>query len=230
LLSSTRSPDAALKAAAAWKDPDRLPHPYFFARTLFPPGEIDKLIEPRFRPSTLAADGYTLEPTWLGWLQLAAGEARRMEPVAAVSWLEMRTYMASTLLRDADSVSMARSLEVRVPLLDTLLVEFMCALPDSARRKPGVQKALLVEALGNLLPAEILAQRKRTFTLPWEQWLRGPLKSRLEASFASIPNSLAALVKPQGVQSVWDSFLSGKTSWSRPWSLFALFEWARREE
>jgi len=230
LLASARSPDAALKAAAVWKEPDLLPHPYFFARTLFPPGEIDKLIEPRFRPSTLAADGYTLEPTWLGWLQLAAGEARRMEPVAAVSWLEMRTYMASTLLQDTDSVSMARSLEVRVPLLDTPLVEFMCALPDSARRKPGVQKALLVAALGDLLPPEILAQKKRTFTLPWEQWLRGPLKSRLEASFASIPNSLAALVKPQGVQAVWNQFLANKTSWSRPWSLFALFEWARREE
>src|SRR5258707_14511532 len=145
-----------MMATAAWQDLDDLPHPYFFTRSLFPPGEIDKLNEPRLRPSTLAADGFTLEPTWLGWLQLAAGEARRMEPVAAVSWLEMRTYMASTLLHDTDSVSMARSLEVRVPLLDTPLVEFMCALPDSTRHKPGMQKALLVEALGNLLPAEIL--------------------------------------------------------------------------
>src|SRR5246127_4558175 len=73
LLASGRSPDAATKATAAWRNPERLPHPYYFARALFPPGEIEKLIEPRFRPSTLAADGYTLEPTWLGWLQLAAG-------------------------------------------------------------------------------------------------------------------------------------------------------------
>src|SRR5258708_17868689 len=99
-----------MKAVATWRDPDRLPHPYFFARTLFPPGEIDKLIEPRFRPSTLAADGYTLEPPWLGWLQLAAGEARRMGPVAAHSWLELRSYMAGKLLRDTDSVSMSLSL------------------------------------------------------------------------------------------------------------------------
>src|SRR4029434_289902 len=180
LLASRRSPDAAMKAAAAWRNPDRLPHPYYFARALFPPGEIETLIEPRFRPSTVAADGYTLEPTWLGWLQLVAGEARLLEPGAAVAWLEMRSYMASTLLRDTDSVSMARSLEVRVPLLDTPLVEFISALPDQAWRKPGVQKALLVEALGGLLPPEITAQKKRTFTLPWEQWLRGPLKPRVE--------------------------------------------------
>ena len=228
LFASGRTPDAAMKASAAWRNPERLPHPYFFSRTLFPPGEIEKLIDPRFRPSALAADGYTLEPTWLGWLQLAADEARHLEPIAAISWLEMRTYMASTLLRDTDSVSMARSLEVRVPLLDTPLVEFVTALPDSARQKRGAQKALLVEALGNLLPAEISSQKKRTFTLPWEQWLRGPLKSCMDESFASIAPLLAALLKPEGVQSVWRTFLNGRTSWSRPWALFVLNEWSRR--
>jgi len=228
LFASGRTPDAAMKASAAWRNPQRLPHPYFFSRALFPPGEIEKLIDPRFRPSALAADGYTLEPTWLGWLQLAVDEARHQEPVAAVSWLEMRTYMASTLLRDTDSVSMARSLEVRVPLLDTPLVEFVTALPDSARQKRGAQKALLVEALGNLLPAEISRQKKRTFTLPWEQWLRGPLKSCMDESFASIAPLLAALLKPEGVQSVWRTFLNGRTSWSRPWALFVLNEWSRR--
>jgi asparagine synthase (glutamine-hydrolysing) len=125
---------------------------------------------------------------------------------------------------------MARSLEVRVPLLDTPLVEFVAALPDAARRKSGVQKALLVEALGDLLPAEIISQKKRTFTLPWEEWLRGPLKPRMEESFASLPEALSALVKPDGVRTVWNAFISGKTSWSRPWSLFVLYEWARRQE
>jgi asparagine synthase (glutamine-hydrolysing) len=228
LFASGRTPDAAMKALAAWRNPRRLPHPYFFSRALFPPGEIEKLIDPRFRPSALASDGYTLEPTWLGWLQLVVDEARHQEPVAAVSWLEMRTYMASTLLRDTDSVSMARSLEVRVPLLDTPLVEFVMALPDSARQKRGAQKALLVEALGDLLPSEISSQKKRTFTLPWEQWLRGPLKSCMEESFLSIAPLLGAFVKPEGVQSVWRSFLHGKTSWSRPWALFVLNEWSRR--
>jgi asparagine synthase (glutamine-hydrolysing) len=149
--------------------------------------------------------------------------------VAAVSWLELRSYMASTLLRDTDSVSMARSLEVRVPLLDTPLVEFMTALPDEARRKPGMQKALLVEALGNLLPPEITSQTKRTFTLPWEQWLRGPLKKRLQESFSSMAPALAPFLKPTGVREVWQSFLESRTSWSRPWSLFVLNEWAKRE-
>src|SRR5713226_1684811 len=222
------APDAARKVSAAWVHPDALPHPYFFARTLFPPGQLERMIEPRFRPSTVGADGVTLEPTWVGWLGRTADEARKLEPVAGISWLEMRTHMASTLLRDTDSVSMAQSLEVRVPLLDTPVVEFAGALPDRARCSAEVQKALLVEALGDLLPQEILAQKKRTFTLPWEEWLRGPLRGRVEASFADPAPSLAAYLRAGGVRSIWTDFLAGKTTWSRPWSLYVLHEWCRQ--
>ena len=220
--------DAASKGAAAWSDAERLPHAYFFARALFTPTDLRAITEPRFRPSSIAADGTTLEPTWMGWLQRAADEGRRMGSAGAVSWMELRCYMASTLLRDTDSVSMARSLEVRVPLLDTPLVEFMCALPDKARRVKSRQKALLVDALQDILPAGIVGQRKKTFTLPWEQWLRGPLKSQLEASFSEIARPLKEHLKPDGVRSVWQTFLAGKTTWSRPWAIFVLNEWCRR--
>jgi asparagine synthase (glutamine-hydrolysing) len=228
LAGQRNSPDAARKAAAAWVNPDALPHAYFFARTLFPPGKLEQLIEPRFRPSTVGADGVTLDPTWLGWLERTADEARKLEPVAGISWLEMRSYMVSTLLRDTDSVSMAQSLEVRVPLLDTPLVEFVGTLPDAARRRSSVQKALLVEALQDLLPEEILTQHKKTFTLPWEEWLRGPLRARLEASLAEPAPALVPFLRTGGVKSVWKDFLAGRTSWSRPWSLYVLNEWCRR--
>jgi asparagine synthase (glutamine-hydrolysing) len=228
-IGSRSSSDATRKAIAAWLSPDALPHPYFFTRALFPVGaELSRLGEPRFRPSSVAADGVTLEPTWVGWLERAADGARKLEGMGSVSWLEMRSYMASTLLRDTDSVSMARSLEVRVPLLDTPLVEFVGALPDAARQRSGTAKELMIEAIGDVLPPGILAQKKRTFTLPWEQWLRGPLRKRLEASFADIAPGLTPHVRADGVREVWGAFLAGKTSWSRPWSIYALNEWCRR--
>jgi asparagine synthase (glutamine-hydrolysing) len=228
LFAQRSAPDAARKALAAWISPDRLPHPYFFARALFPVTELTRLTEPRFRESTVHADGVSLEPTWLGWLERAADAARKMEPIASVSWLEMRSYLASTLLRDTDSVSMARSLEVRVPLLDTPLVEFVQTLPDAARQRAGTPKALFVEALGELLPPQILAQPKRTFTLPWEEWLRGALRARVERSFGNLSPALGEKLHAVGVRGVWEAFLAGKTSWSRPWSLYALNEWCRR--
>jgi asparagine synthase (glutamine-hydrolysing) len=228
LAAQKTSQGAGRKAAGAWSYPGALPHPYFFARTLFPPGQLERIIEPRFRPSSIGADGVTLDPTWLGWLERTAAEARNLEPVAGISWLELRNYMVSTLLRDTDAVSMAQSLEVRVPLLDTPLVEFVTSLPDAARGRPGVQKALLVEALGDSLPQEVLAQQKRTFTLPWEEWLRGPLRARLEASFNDPVPALAPYLRPGGILAVWNDFLAGKTTWSRPWSLYVLNEWCRQ--
>jgi asparagine synthase (glutamine-hydrolysing) len=228
LLAQPGRPDAVGKLASAWSSPDALPHPYFFARTLFPVGELARLTQPRFRPSTVSADGVTLEPTWLGWLERAADGARKLEPIGGIAWLELRTYMPSTLLRDTDSVSMARSLEVRVPLLDTPLVEFVGSLPDVARQRRGTLKALLVEALGDILPQQIVTQPKRTFTLPWEEWLRGPLRARLEASFADLAPGLAPHLHSNGVREVWTAFLAAKTSWSRPWSLYVLNEWCRQ--
>ena len=229
VIAGESSPDGARKAIAAWLSPDALPHPYFFTRALFPVGaELSRLIEPRFRPSSVAADGVTLEPTWLGWLERAADGARKLEGMGGVSWLEMRSYMASTLLRDTDSVSMAHSLEVRLPLLDTPLVEFVGALPDAARRRDAQPKALLNETIADLLPREILTQKKRTFTLPWEEWLRGPLRKRLEASLAEPASGLAGYLRGDGMREVWSAFLAGSTSWSRPWSIYVMNEWCRR--
>jgi asparagine synthase (glutamine-hydrolysing) len=228
MIGNRASSDGARKVIDAWIAPDALPHPYFFTRTLFPVAELSRLIEPRFRPSTINPDGVTLEPTWVGRLERLADVARKLEPIAAISWLEMRSYMVNTLLRDTDSVSMAQSLEVRVPLLDTPLVEFVSSLPDAARQRPGVQKALLAAVLGDALPKQVFEQPKRTFTLPWKEWLRGPLRARIERSLGDLSPALASHVRANGVKSVWQDFIAGKTSWSRPWSIYVLNEWCRR--
>jgi asparagine synthase (glutamine-hydrolysing) len=228
LLARHGSVDAARKASDAWLMPDALPHPYFFTRLLFPPSEVSRLADARYRQSSVASDGVTLDPTWLGWLERTADQAEAVEPMAGISWLEMRTYMASTLLHDTDCVSMARSLEVRVPFLDTPLVEFVTALPDMARIEPGVSKGLLRAALAGLLPPEILDRKKRTFTLPWEEWLRNSLQPRVESSLKELAPALKGQLYAAGVQMVWDNFLNGRTTWSRPWSLYVLNEWCRR--
>jgi len=228
LVERNGAADAARKASDAWMLPDILPHPYFFTRLLFPPSELPRLADPHFRSSAVANDGVSLDPTWLGWLEGVADQANAAGRIGGISWLELRTYMVSTLLRDTDSVSMARSLEVRVPLLDTPLVEFVTSLPDSARTQPGVAKALLREAMAGLIPPEILDQEKRTFTLPWEEWLRSSLKARVETSLNDLAPCLAGDLHPSGVQAVWDNFLQAQTTWSRPWSLYVLNEWCRR--
>lgn len=222
------APDAARKAAGAWRGLGPLPDASFLARALFPPFQAERVAVPRYRPSALDEDGTTLLPTWIGWLERTTGEARHMETLAGISWLELRSYMASTLLRDTDSVSMSRSLEVRVPLLDTPLVEFVATLPDKARCRPGAQKALLTDALADILPGGLSLGPKRTFTLPWEEWLRGPLRATVGSRLAEPAPALLPYLKTAGVRAVWEDFLACRTSWSRPWALYVLNEWCVR--
>ncbi|HUJ29673.1 MAG TPA: asparagine synthase (glutamine-hydrolyzing) [Candidatus Acidoferrum sp.] len=218
--SSRHSRDAVRKAFAAWCDPDLLPHPYFFTRLLFTPQTALSGM------NETAAEWESLP--WARWLSLAVEQTRDADPFTAVSWLELRSYLLSTLLRDTDAMSMRHSLEVRVPFLDSALVEYALSLPESAKRKPVHMKALLVEAVGDLLPPEIVAQPKRTFTFPWEIWLHGDLGKRVSGSLADWSPALEAHIRPEFPLSVWKDFLRGRTTWSRPWSLYVLNEWVRR--
>jgi asparagine synthase (glutamine-hydrolysing) len=214
------SPDALRKACAAFLDPGALPHPYFFTRLLF---------TPRIVASTLKNDPGALDGgAWQQWLVDAAADVRTADSFTAVSWLELRSYLANILLRDTDAMSMRHSLEVRVPFLHSPLVEYMLSLPESAKRGGSRPKSLLVVALGDLLPEEIVAQKKRTFTFPWENWLRGPLGKRVAAGLAEWSPALEPHLGRDFALAIWQDFTRGRTSWSRPWSLYVLNEWAKR--
>ncbi len=213
-------PDKFRKAGSAFLDPDALAHPYYFTRTLFPPRTVSAaLAQPQ---SAWAA------AAWSKWLAHSAAQAKPLDRFTQISWLELRSYMASTLLRDIDSMSMASSLEVRVPFLDVPLVKYVLSLPESAKRCEAQPKSLLTAALGDLLPREIVSQTKRTFTFPWETWLRGKLGDRVSAALRDWSPALAPHIAPAFPQKIWSDFLAGRTSWSRPWSLFVLNEWAKR--
>ncbi len=208
-------PDRGRKLASLLRDTERLPHPYFFTRMLFPPAEVDRL--------TAAGSG---EFAGRDWLEEGVREARGFDDFSLVSQLEIRSYMVNTLLRDTDAMSMAHSLEVRVPLLDRELVEYVVALPRAWKQRRGSRKPLLARALGDLLPAEIVEQPKHTFTLPWERWLRGPLKTELEAGLSEPAHALEPFLDRAAMRQVWLDFLGRRTSWSRPWSLYVLNQWA----
>ena len=165
---------------------------------------------------------------WWNWLAESARQAATLDSFTAISCLEARSYLVNTLLRDTDSVSMAHSLEVRVPLLDHVLVEFVARLPASAKQRRGQNKALLVEALRGILPKEVIGQRKRTFTFPWERWLRSALSSRIRSGLTDLAPALAGHLDAATVQAVWLAFEAAHTNWSRPWSLYVLNEWCRR--
>jgi asparagine synthase (glutamine-hydrolysing) len=88
---------------------------------------------------------------------------------------------------------------------------------------------LLVNALRGELPENIVHRPKRGFTLPFEHWLRDALRAEIEASLNKIADgALGPFICQPAALRVWQDFLEGKTSWSRPWSLFILQRWCEQ--
>lgn len=135
--------------------------------------------------------------------------------------------MRNTLLRDSDFMSMAHGLELRVPFLDRSLVEACFRIPGGRKLRNGVPKPLLLQSLGVELPREIVNRPKRGFTLPFERWLRGEMKPMVESTFVK-ESAAQAFVSSSAAKAVWNRFLAGETSWSRPWSLFVLNRWCEQ--
>jgi asparagine synthase (glutamine-hydrolysing) len=218
----THRADQTDRLASLWREPDALPHPFFFARTVFGPAEVIALMGPDGLPDGLS------ERSWRGWNDDTVRMASGLDGFGAVSCFELRSYMLNTLLRDADAMSMAHSLELRVPLLDHPIVEFVAAQAAAAKERHGAYKPLLVDALGDLLPREVSERPKRGFTFPWEQWMRGPLAPRVSARLRALAPALGPHVDRRQAAAAWTAFQAGRNGWLRPWSLFVLDDWVRR--
>jgi asparagine synthase (glutamine-hydrolysing) len=214
----SRANDQNRKLVSLARDNGRVLHPYFLSRMLFMPSQRAFLLrEASGSAADLAAESQSDS------LQ----RALPLDVVNRVSYLESRCYMQNTLLRDADFMSMSQGLEVRVPLIDHQLAKAVLALPG-AWKVNGTPKKLLVGALAGSLPEEIVHRPKRGFTLPFEHWMRQELRAEIEPVLAKKrigEGPLGGLLDASYVDKVWKDFLSGETSWSRPWSLYVLQRW-----
>jgi asparagine synthase (glutamine-hydrolysing) len=193
-------------------------HPYLLSRMLFTPRQVGDMVQSDVGRQAATA----MEP-----LLSTLSYARRFDPVNRVSYLETHNYMANTLLRDTDCMSMAHSLEVRAPFLDHILVEYVFSVPGTRKLNNGQPKPLLTGALASLLPPEIVHRPKTGFGLPFEYWMRESLRPNV-AQVLEKDWSLGEYVRDESARQVWKSFLDQRTSWSRPWSLYVLDSWARR--
>ena len=150
--------------------------------------------------------------------------AAKSSVLNAISQLELTKYMRNQLLRDTDAMSMAHSLEVRTPFLDYRLVEFVTGVRAVHKLQRGRTKPLLVDAIKDLLPPEILNREKHGFAFPLASFLRTNLKDTVE-------QKVFGLIEAQGILNVdwarieWSQFLSGKIHWSRVWIWIALTLW-----
>jgi asparagine synthase (glutamine-hydrolysing) len=147
---------------------------------------------------------------------------------ARVSWAELTGYMRRMLLRDADQMSMAVSLELRVPFLDHDLVEYVLGLPEAAKKRYPDPKGLLVEACRDLLPPSVYRRPKAGFVLPMKLWMLGPLASFVEEGLRETVSR--RLLSPAFVDEIRGAFQGGRLHWTRLWSIVVLGHFAKRSQ
>jgi asparagine synthase (glutamine-hydrolysing) len=145
-----------------------------------------------------------------------------------ISWAELSGYMRRMLLRDSDQMSMAVSLELRVPFLDHELVEYSLGLPVAEKKRYGGTKGLLIEACRDLLPPAVYERPKAGFALPMRNWMEGPLASFVENGLREVVRR--QLLPHDFVADAQSRFRTDRLHWTRLWSIVVLGHFARQTE
>lgn len=151
------------------------------------------------------------------------------DPFVAVSRIETYLYMGNTLLRDADTNSMANSVELRVPFLARPVLEAAASISGKLHLKhPRQGKYLLKQAVSDLLPESVRTRPKTGFTLPISDWLFSDLRESCETSVTALRN--VPFLNHQSVQSLWQGFVTNQSHnyWMKPLLLVALGDYVAR--
>jgi asparagine synthase (glutamine-hydrolysing) len=186
-----------------WKKLEFLADPtpenyYLLIRGLYAPSQIKTLLD--------VGDSYLEAPA------MKNGGLHTLN-LDALSHLEFKGYLQNQLLKDADFMSMAHSIELRVPFLDHPLVEYLAGVPSHMKLDPRINKVLLANAMSTLLPQEIFCKPKKGFAFPFEHWIRRYSNDLCELALSD------GLLHRKAVERIWDDFLRGRLHWSRPWAL-----------
>jgi asparagine synthase (glutamine-hydrolysing) len=143
-------------------------------------------------------------------------------------YADLCAYLPEDVLFKVDRMSMANSLEVRVPLLDHYFLDWVLRLPFSMRYRHGYGKYLLRELAARYLPPVILKPRKQGFTVPMGRWLRGQLRDSVLRLFNSDSFQQRGIVKRQSATEMLKMHCSKRYDLGhRIWSLVIFEVWAR---
>jgi asparagine synthase (glutamine-hydrolysing) len=160
-----------------------------------------------------------------GWFARAAGA----EPLAQTSYVDLHTFLPHNLLEYGDRMSMAHSLELRLPFTDHHLVEFAMRLPSAMKLRGRTTKYLLREAVRKLLPEPVLTRNKLGLNPPLGIWLRRDLRGMVESYLSPEAVQRRGWFQPAAVERLVEDFRAGGRDFSlHLWALLVLEEWCRQ--
>jgi asparagine synthase (glutamine-hydrolysing) len=153
-------------------------------------------------------------------LRQHAARAPTDDPLSLIQYLDIKTYLCGDILTKVDRASMAHSLEVREPLLDHPMMEWLSGLPPSFKLGRGEGKLLFKEAMAPYLPNDILYRPKMGFAVPLANWFRGPLRGRVREALLGATLAQTGYFNTSFLRHLVDQHESGMRDYSAPiWSL-----------
>ena len=172
-------------------------------------------------PETIASAGDAYASFEAFWNQSKGDLLQRM------LYTDIKTYLVELLMKQ-DQMSMAASIESRVPFLDHKLVEFAVQIPAEYSVSGLAGKMILKSAVEDLLPREIIHRKKMGFPTPWVQWLKGPLLDELELLLTGSRALDRGLFRPEALRRLFDEHRSARRDHSdRIWRLLNIELWMR---
>ena len=157
-------------------------------------------------------------------LKTHARNSPTQDPLSLVQYLDIKTYLPGDILTKVDRASMAHALEVREPLLDHPLMEWVSGLPSALKLHQGEGKYLLKKALEPYLPQDILYRQKMGFAVPLASWFRGPLRETVRTSVLGPRLMDCGIFNPTFLTHLVEEHQAGRRDYSAPlWSLL-MFE------
>lgn len=155
------------------------------------------------------------------------GEADAVTMLDQLLAADMKTYLHELLMKQ-DQMSMAASIESRVPFLDHKLVEFAARLPERMKLRGLTTKYILRQAMADKIPAEILTRKKMGFPVPVGAWLRGEFRSLLDEYLLSARAMERGIFEPDFVRNLVARHEAGENHAERLWMLMNFEIWQRR--
>jgi asparagine synthase (glutamine-hydrolysing) len=148
------------------------------------------------------------------------------DPLDQQEYVDIATYLVDDILVKVDRMSMAVSLEARVPFLDYRFVEFAATIPSSLRLHGKRTKHILKEAMKGILPEMILNRGKEGFSIPIKNWMKQELKPMMQEALSENCLRRAGFFQPAYVSRLIDEHLRGKENHShRLWALMMFQMW-----
>ncbi len=163
-------------------------------------------------------------------MQGHAAKAPTDDPLSLIQYLDMKTYLPGDILTKVDRASMAHALEVRVPLLDHELVEWISGLPSSIKLKGGEGKYIFKKSMEPYLTHDILYRKKMGFAVPLASWFRGPLRQRVRDSLLGPTLAATGIFNAAFLAQMVEQHESGRRDYSAPIWTVLMFEAFLRKE